>query len=88
MKVEIGFLYRVGADMAEEVRPADGKKFTLKELQKLVGGFIEHVPHSWPVAYCNEEGRLHNLPLNPLASQRFQQMLVGDVIQVRKAEAS
>lgn len=84
MKVEIGFLYRVGADMAEEVKPADGKKFTLAELQKLVGGYIEHVPHSRPIAYCNEEGRLTGLPPNALASQRFEQVLVGDVIQVRK----
>lgn len=84
MKVEIGFLYRVGADMAEEVKPADGKKFKLEELQKLVGGFIEAVPHSRPIAYCNEEGRLNHLPVNSCASRRFSQELVGDVIQVRK----
>lgn len=84
MKVELGFLYRVGADMAEEVKPADGKKFSLEELQKLVGGYIEHVPNSRPIAYCNEEGRLNHLPVNLCASRRFQQELVGDVIQVRK----
>lgn len=84
MKVEIGFLYRVGADMAEEVKPVNGKKFALEELQKLVGGFIEHVPGSSPIAYCNEEGRLHGLPVNLCASRRFRQELVGDVIQVRK----
>ena len=84
MKVEIGFLYRVGADMAEEVKPADGKKFTLEELQKFVGGYIEAVPYANPVAYCNEEGRLNNLPLNRCASLRFKQNLVGDIIQVRR----
>jgi hypothetical protein len=56
MKTEIGYLYRVGADMAEEVKPANGKKFSLQELQKFVGGYIEYVPLSRPIAYCNEEG--------------------------------
>lgn len=26
------------------VTPANGKKFTLDEMQKLVGGYIEHIP--------------------------------------------
>jgi uncharacterized protein DUF3846 len=84
MKIEIGFLYRVGADLVEEVRPTNGKKFSLAELQKLVGGYIEYVPGSRPIAYCKEEGRLTNLPPNALASLKFNQVLVGDVIQVRK----
>ena len=83
-KVEVGFLYRVGADMAEEVKRADGKKFSLKELQKFVDGYIELVPCVNAVAYCNEEGRLNGLQPNALASIKFKQVLVGDVIQVRK----
>lgn len=88
MKVEIGFLYRVGADIAEEVKPANGKKFALEELQKFVGGYIEAVPYANPVAYCNEEGRLNGLPTNVCASRRFKQELVGDVIQVRKEQTA
>ena len=84
LKVEVGFLYRIGALTTEEVKPADGKKFKLEELQKLVGGYIEAVPYANPVAYCNEEGRLNNLLFNELASGAFKQFLVGDVIQVRK----
>ena len=71
-KVEVGFLYRVGADTAEAVAPANGKKFTLKELQKFVGGYIELVPCADRVAYCNEEGRLNGLPPNALASLAFR----------------
>jgi Domain of unknown function (DUF3846) len=79
---------RLGADMAREVKPANGKKFSLEELQKLVGGYIEYVPRSRPIAYCDEEGRLKEKPLNALASQRFNQLLVGDVVQVRRVEVA
>lgn len=46
----------------------------LEELQGLVGGFIEQVPH-WTehlgkpcVAYCNEEGKPKGLPINARAT--------------------
>jgi len=81
-RMEIGLLYRVGAEYPEEVLPSDGKKFSLRELQKFVGGYIEAVPHAQPIAYCNEEGRLNHLSLNEAASLAFNQALVGDVIQV------
>jgi hypothetical protein len=80
---EVGLLFRVGVSSPERVSPADGRKFSLEELQKFVGGYIEHVPNSRPNAYCNEDGRLQHLPLNEIASDKFQQALVGDVIQVR-----
>jgi uncharacterized protein DUF3846 len=86
-KVEVGLLFRVGAEAPEKVKPSNGKSFSLKELQQFVGGYIEYVPHSTPIAYCNEEGRLKNLPLNRRASVEFQQLLVGDVIQVFKETA-
>lgn len=38
----------IPANTLEPVRavsPADGKKFTLDELQSLVGGYIEHIPY-------------------------------------------
>jgi uncharacterized protein DUF3846 len=81
MKSEIGMLYQVGSK-GQMVYPANGKKFSLLELQGFVGGYIEHVPFSRPLAYCNEEGRLNNLPVNAEASKVFKQELVGDVIQV------
>ena len=81
-KSEIGELYRAGSVSSQRVLPSNGRKFELKELQALVGGYIEAVPNVHPIAYCNEEGRLLNLPFNELASQTFGQMLVGDVVQV------
>lgn len=44
-----------------EVLPKDGKTFTLKELQKFVGGYIEIVSMpSGKVLICNEESKLQN----------------------------
>ena len=53
----------------EEVHPKKGKVFTLEELQGFVGGYIERVPlgndrYMW----LNEEGKLHDLPLNERAT--------------------
>jgi hypothetical protein len=87
-KQEVGKLFRVGAGSTERVSPKKGRKFKLKELQQIVGGYIEKVPGSEPIAYCNEEGRLHNLPVNALASAFFFQVLVGDVLQVEKVEVA
>jgi hypothetical protein len=55
----------------EPVTPANGKKFTLSELQTFVGGYIELT--SWADTresriIVNEEGRLKNLPPNPKAT--------------------
>lgn len=70
------------------VKPRKGKKFKLDELQEFVGGYIEIVPGSGLMAFCNEEGRLLNLPLNPTASVRYHQHLFGDVIVCDKGETS
>ncbi len=87
---EIGTLYRVNGEVLR-VNPDNGKIFMLDELQIYVGGYIELVPGTGkkgePPAYCNEEGRLNGLKLNDQASIRFAQVLVGDVIQVRKEKS-
>jgi hypothetical protein len=90
---EIGTLYRVNGEVLE-VHPVNGRKFSLQELQKYVGGPIEQVPgtakRGSPSAYCNEEGKLKYLPENREATRIFMKgmwsndVLVGDVIQVRK----
>jgi Domain of unknown function (DUF3846) len=60
---------------------------TLDDLQKIVGGYIEVIPF-WNVyndgtkllpcvAFCNEEGKLHGLPINNHA-QVLWQGAVGD----------
>jgi len=57
-----------------------GKKYSLHELQAVVGGYIELIPGSGGRAYCNEDGKRLKLPINERASAQFMQHLVGDVI--------
>ena len=52
----------------QEVHPADGKAFTLEELQGFVGGYIERLQVGFREMYLNEEGKLHKLPLNRRAT--------------------
>lgn len=73
----------IKADGSEiEVQPAQGKKFFFRELQKFVGGLITYVPHMPRnrAMVCNEEGLIHKLPLNRLASAIAGQPIVGDVV--------
>ncbi|WP_165820563.1 DUF3846 domain-containing protein [Pontibacter virosus] len=56
-----------------KVKPANGKKFTLKELQKMVGGYIEMVPNATG-EFCyvwNDSGLLLGLEFNPDANFHF-----------------
>jgi hypothetical protein len=76
-----------GNDMAQiitpdgktiEVKPKDGKKFSLEEMQVYVGGYIEHITLAdGRHAYVNEEGKLRGLETNLLATQLYGS---GDVI--------
>ena len=51
------------------VKPRDFKKFTLEELQAFVGGFIQIVNLAAnKLLVVNEEGKLHNLPVNEKAT--------------------
>lgn len=73
-----------------EVKPK-GKTWELLELQTLVGGPIERIPHLRSVVYCNEEGLLKGLPFNVHATMHvnglfvakkhpYRCSLVGDVL--------
>lgn len=74
------------------VHPKNGSKFVLEELQKIVGGYIEivllHVKPEGQKVYMilNEEGKLHSLPLNAIATSIYQQSrgdndtIVGNVV--------
>lgn len=65
----------------EWVSPANGKKFTLEELQKFVGGWIEMVPVSEKmVMVVNEEGTFHQLPYNKTATRLWQESFKPNVI--------
>jgi hypothetical protein len=74
-------------------KPADGRRFTLDELQALVGGYIE-VVHArgrrrWLV--LNEEGRELMLKVNVPATRLYHHAggsgtLVGDVVLATSSE--
>lgn len=60
----------------EEVEIPD--KDELDALQGFVGGWIEYVPTEQDVTlYCNEEGKILNLPPNLLATSLFGALLMG-----------
>lgn len=53
----------------EQVRPAKGAKFTLEELQGIVGGYIERAhTHGGAAMWVNEDGIRLGLPVNHLAT--------------------
>lgn len=60
--------------------PADGKKFSLEELQAVVGGYIEIVTlPDGALLICHEDGRLRQLPVNKPASLLVGQPILGNV---------
>ena len=77
------------------------KPIQLDDIQKAVGGWIELVPDfdtyegkTGAVAFCNEEGKLKNLPVNDKATEAWAasigegdaaslgDALVGDVVVI------
>lgn len=89
-------VYIYKTDGIKEVKEYN-KIIPLEDLRSAVGGSIETVPY-WTthegkpcVAFCNEEGKLRELPLNGMAtiqwytdtpSMRGRDVLVGDVIVI------
>ena len=71
-----------------EIYPENGACFKLRELQLLVGGYIEAVRLPADSLQCglwlivNEEGRLQNLPVNRRASIAAGRWIVGDAVLV------
>lgn len=63
------------------VDPKNGKDFQLKELQEIVGGYIECVYMNDKIQMVvNEEGKILGLPINVAASSLVGQCIVGDVL--------
>ena len=90
-----------GTEMTWEqnVKPAQGKKFTLSELQRLVnsgeaGGRIENMPvhpkrKEKGISYlCNEDGIGLKLPINRLMSIFLGYDCVGDILRLDESEWS
>ena len=78
----------VSMDSLEKVEPENGKTFSLSELQAYVDGYIEikKVCKFQKMLVMNEEGKLYNMPPNPLATKLFQEqygpidVIVGDCL--------
>ena len=69
--------------------PTEGKVFRLKQLQEIVGGYIEiiQLPKKEKLMVLNEEGKLEGLPQNQLAQQIWDEefgkdtdFIVGNVL--------
>ena len=74
-----------GNSNVEEFPPADGKRYTLKELQKMVGGFIEVVCEDENhIILANEDGLSKKLPYNEFASYLYGKHLVGNVAVINR----
>lgn len=74
------------------VAPKNKKKFTLRELQDLVGGFVSQFKAgSGHVLVVNEDGRLLDLQHNRKASELVKQFgyvpIVGDAVYCTEEEA-
>ena len=70
-------------DTTQETAPADGRAYTLAELQAIVGGLIElvYMPgDNARVMVVNEEGVLRDLPANWTATGLAGRPIVGDVL--------
>lgn len=78
----------------QEVQPANGKSFTLAEMQSLVDGFIEILDVGEGVMVLNEEAKIHDLPFNARATAIarpflfwFDSGICGDVLVCKHSEA-
>jgi hypothetical protein len=76
-------IYRTD-DTVEEVEPRNGTDFSLEEMQKIVGGFIEvFLLKENRFMIVNEEGKLFYLPLNKNATLLYgnlNDVIVGDAL--------
>lgn len=76
----------------ETVLPADGKAFSLEELQNYVCGYVELVRCLSPkdneaeFLLVNEDGRPLRLPENAKASEMTGCVIVGNVLHLTKEE--
>jgi hypothetical protein len=77
-----------------EIAPANGREFTLPELQGIVGGYIEglRTPDGrW--VFVNEDGKRLDLPYNQgatllmISRLQFGDFIVGDVVLCSPTEA-
>lgn len=79
---------------ATVIHPANGKKFTLEEMQKFVGGYFELIAtmRDGRRLFMNEDGKQLRLPENKQATQLFQTLrpiadtIVGNAVLIAPEE--
>jgi hypothetical protein len=88
--------YLIHPDNREEtVKPKNGKRFSLKEVQALIGGYVQVIDCcDGSLLYVDEEGLPKGLQTNVSASNLLQKKsvrttlpLVGKVLVCSKGEA-
>ena len=80
-------LYTTDGEVIDKI-PANGKYFTLEELQNFVGGYIEVIRlNSQSIMVLDEEGKFKQKPYNLNANKIFTEIfnlsndyLVGDIL--------
>lgn len=84
-------ILKANGDIIENVMPQKGKHFSLKEMQEIVGGYIEILDlRNGKIIILNEEGKLENLPYNLEATVMYRSayltsdFIVGDVLVCNK----
>jgi len=72
----------------DDIKPQNGTKLSLEQLQKVVGGYIEIIPapNCHNILIANEEGQIYNLPINVQASKIAQKTIVGDIVLCLQSE--
>ena len=86
--METGTIYRTNGKV--EDKSFSKKNVTLKEMQEVVGGYIEFLYlKNNLVMIVNEEGKMIGLPYNPKATLLVQEnnindIIVGDVLVVNQ----
>jgi hypothetical protein len=81
MAAKVGMWIKTDGSLTPVI-PAKGTKFSLKEVQDMVGGYVERV-QGFPkgkVTLVNEEGLMRKLPYNPVASNMAGFDIVGDAV--------
>lgn len=85
----MAILYRTDGTFTE-VCPENGRYFSLEELQRYVGGYIEYVETTDPdhLMVINEDGRLLGKLLNFVATALYNYggTIVGDVVVGLRSE--
>lgn len=77
---KVGNWIRVDGEIVPVV-PSNGSKFALKDLQDMVGGYVERLAlPDRAVMIVNEDGFPLGLPVNETASRLAGRVIVGDVV--------